>query len=133
MMFFFGIFNLKMLMIQPMVFHKNYVQGGKTSEVHIEEGGILYEKFQILNFSHPWNSILMSIKRQNISCSRYIFDTFGQTFWKLTNRHNFRKIFWSLHVADSIRHGHGFSCFVLGRKLGDVFYSYLIGQLSSVN
>lgn len=47
MMFFFGIFNLKMLTIQLMVFHKNNVQGGKTSEVHTEEEEILYEKFQI--------------------------------------------------------------------------------------
>lgn len=33
-----------------MVFNINHVQSGKTSEVHIEEGGLLYEKFQILNF-----------------------------------------------------------------------------------
>lgn len=50
-----------------MVFNINNVQGGKTSEVHIEKGGLLYEKFQILNFFHTWNSTLRSIKRQNMS------------------------------------------------------------------
>lgn len=35
MMVLFGLFNVKMLMIQPMVFKRNDVQGGKTSQVHM--------------------------------------------------------------------------------------------------
>lgn len=51
MTFFFGLFNSKMLMIPSIVFKRNHVQGGKTSEVHIEEGERLHEKFRILNFT----------------------------------------------------------------------------------